>query len=283
MQRWQIEQQHRAAPAAPAGTIPALLGPARAKVAAFVARQSQAPAPAAASTAAPTAAPPVPRQIVQYWHADPPPPEVLEHVQSWRRAAGFGHRLLDRRAAARFLAEAFGPSWAEAFDAAPDHAGACDLFRLAWLALHGGVYADADDRLTGDLEALVRLADGPGLVVFVEPGGALGNNFIAARPGHPLIVRAAVAARDALARREQDSPWAATGPGLLTRVAAAHLDTPGGAMDWLARPQADLARQVQMHLALAHKRGGGHWSNRARRRWPDYRDILLPLARAAPP
>lgn len=279
VQEWQLEDRHAAAPLAP-GVIPPTLGPARATVAAFMARAPDA-MPAA------TAAAPVPRSIVQYWHADPPPAEVLAHVQSWQRAPGFDHRLLDRRAAGRFLAEAFGADWADAFHAAPDHAGACDLFRLAWLGLHGGVYADADDRLTGDLEGLVRLADGPGLLLFLEPSGVLGNNFIAARPGHPLIVRAAVAARDALARREPERAWSATGPGLLTRVAAAHIAQPiagqaqplGGA-DLQVLPQAHLAGQVQIHLALVHKGTAGHWANRARRRWPDYRELLVPLARA---
>src|SRR6185437_9382700 len=60
-----------------------------------------------------------------------------------------------------------------------------DLFRLAWLYVVGGVYADMDDRCRAPVTRI--LPPGAPLVLFQEELCTIGNNFIAAAPGSPVI------------------------------------------------------------------------------------------------
>jgi hypothetical protein len=226
----------------------------------------------------PATAVPIPRQILQFWHAERLPPEVAHYMASWQSARGFAHHRFHQHDAARFLADRLGPDWVQAFRTPRDRAAACDFFRLCWLALEGGLYADADDRLVGDLPALLTRSAGTGLLLYQEPNGAVANNFIAARPGHPVIARAAVAARDALLRREYEGAWSATGPGLITRMVAAHIQACAGSKgppDLRIIAQIDLVQSVQIHLALRYKTSASYWANSARPVLPDYRDLLM--------
>ncbi|MFN4100549.1 MAG: tetratricopeptide repeat protein [Pararhodobacter sp.] len=210
-------------------------------------------------------APAIPPRIFQYWDSPDLPEAVNGIVDSWRAAPGFSHVLLHRRDALTFLRDRLGQPWLRAFQMTGHVAEAADFFRLCWLLVEGGIYADADDRLLGGLDLLT--GQGQRLILVREPMGSLANNFIAAAPGHPAIGRAALMARDALLRRENDNIWSKTGPGLLTRAIAAHLQAPpdsGGA------PGADgslailrqhtIAAHVQFHVPLPYKRTGAHWN-----------------------
>lgn len=275
---WHQEQRCLMAAGAGDATLAAdLLGPARGVIAQWLAGLRPS-APAVVSRTPH----PIPRQIMQYWHAADLPPEVAGHMASWRAAAGFVHQRLDRRGAMAFLRKELGADWAKAFGVARDGAAACDLLRLAWLALRGGVYADADDRLTSDLTALVHRAEATGLLLYREARGVIANNLIIARPGHPLIARAAVAARDALLRREWDDAWSATGPGLITRMLARYvLECPdkAGPRDLCVIPEAEMRRKVQTHLPLVYKATPAYWANRDKPIDDDYRDLLTAAMR----
>lgn len=64
-----------------------------------------------------------------------------------------------------------------AFKLASHVAEESDFLRLCLLLADGGIYADADDLLTGTPEALLQ--DGAGLVVFPEPTlGSIENNLL---------------------------------------------------------------------------------------------------------
>ncbi|MCG6902271.1 MAG: tetratricopeptide repeat protein, partial [Rhodobacter sp.] len=164
----------------------------------------------------------VPRHIHQYWDSPDPPAAVAEMVQGWANAPGFSHRLYDRAAGLKYVRQNCGPDGLRAFHLAQNAAQEADFLRLCILAREGGIWADADDVLYGDLGRLLRA--GQGLILYREPqGGALGNNFIAAPPGHPVMVLAARLAAQALLQRASELAWFKTGPGLLTRAVGQYL------------------------------------------------------------
>lgn len=204
----------------------------------------------------------VPRLIFQYWNSPAVPEEVAALMQSWRDAPGFDHHLYDRTRALAFLRKEFGTGHARAFQLANSPAEECDFLRLCLLYKHGGIYADADDRLTGDAGALI--AEGPGLILTREPWGAVANNVIAAPQGHPLLLWALEAAGRSLLARENDGTWFKTGPGLVTRATASWLAEAEAAADQgltlLSLPQ--LRAHVHPHVRLGYKSSGSYWNAR---------------------
>ncbi|MFC0160193.1 glycosyltransferase family 32 protein, partial [Mameliella alba] len=204
----------------------------------------------------------VPRLFFQYWNSPAVPEEVGALIQSWRDAPGFDHQLYDRARALAFLRKEFGAGHARAFQLANSPAEECDFLRLCLLYTHGGIYADADDRLTGDPRALI--AEGPGLILAREPWGALANNVIVAPRGHPLLLWALEAAGRSLLARENDGTWFKTGPGLVTRAAAAWLAEAGEAAErgltLIGLPR--LRAHVHPHVRLGYKSSGSYWNAR---------------------
>ncbi|KQT61271.1 MULTISPECIES: tetratricopeptide repeat protein [unclassified Aureimonas] len=205
----------------------------------------------------------IPASIHQYWN-DPEPPRDLEPlIDSWRTAhPGFAHRLWDDTSARAFLESLPDRNILLAYDRAVEPAMKADLFRLALLARHGGLYADADDRCRRSLAPL--LCAGYGLVLYQEDLGSLGNNLIATRPGHPIIERARDGAVEAVLRGDGDILWLSTGPGLLTRAAAAVLaETPAMLDETLILDRPALLAHVAIHCLAAYKVTERHWSRTA--------------------
>jgi len=210
----------------------------------------------AEATAAEAPGPSVPRRIVQYWNDPDPPSEIRAVMRSWQSLPGWEHLLFDHAGARRWLTETLGLDHARAFAMARHVAEEADFLRLCLLFHGGGIYADADDLLVGHPDGIV--AEGPGLVVFFENYGALCNNVICAPPGHPALGRAVHLTREALLRRDNDSVWLKTGPGLLTRAVAAHLEA--GGKDVSLRPQGALRVHVRPHVQMPYKQGAGYWN-----------------------
>ncbi|HEV7457176.1 MAG TPA: glycosyltransferase [Roseococcus sp.] len=217
--------------------------------------------PAAASASPSPPQDRMPWHIMQYWDTGHPPAGLRPLIESWRGAPGFEHHLFDRNSAQHFLRAHLGPEWSRALRLARHPAEESDFFRLCFLLVRGGIYADCDDRLIMPLAPLVQ--GRTGLVVFREPGGVIANNFLMATPHHPVLAQAAVAARQALVRRDHDSPWSKTGPGLLTRMVAAGLRAASGeagAAPISILPRRIALRHVQFHVPLAYKRTPAYWN-----------------------
>ncbi|MDK3074307.1 tetratricopeptide repeat protein [Sedimentitalea sp. JM2-8] len=203
----------------------------------------------------------IPRQVFQYWNTDPAPDEVTRIMSTWQSAPGYRHCLMNRNDARAFLRDAFDAEHERAFRMANHVAEECDFLRLCVLLARGGIYADADDRLIGDPEVLRRA--GRGMVLLREPVGAIANNLLLARPGHPLLQIAVDMARDSLLARENDNTWSKTGPGLLTRATAAYLsDTSPDEVsrDLTLLPRYLGQRVVQFHVRLPYKTTQVHWN-----------------------
>ncbi|WP_232830627.1 tetratricopeptide repeat protein, partial [Oceanicella sp. SM1341] len=224
----------------------------------------------------------VPRRVLQYWNSPEVPGPVAGVMASWQEARAAGHALWDRAAALSWLAARFGPDHVLAFRRAHHVAEEADFLRLCLLFSEGGLYADADDRLAcpGIFDLLPR---GAGLVCFREHRGALSNNVIVARPGHPVIGRAAEMAREALLARDNDCAWTKTGPGVLTRAAAECLLTLGEAAmhDVVILPVGRLREMVQIHVPLPYKKTERYWDARSRNTSRALRRLLLDTLRRA--
>jgi hypothetical protein len=123
---------------------------------------------------------------------------------------------------------------------------------------------DADDLRVGDLTEY--LPDRSDIVLFREPTGVIGNNFIAAAPRHRLIGIALERAQSSILSGDVDTTWLSLGPGLLTRATAAYLSDPDCAPMLLERfalySEHELRRAVAMHRPTPHKRTVKYW-NRA--------------------
>jgi hypothetical protein len=203
----------------------------------------------------------IPRRVVQYWNTPDPGPEMAEIMRSWAGHPGWHYHRYDRAGALAWLRERYGRDHARAFQVAHHVAQESDFFRLCVLAAEGGIYADSDDMLIGDIEALRDL--GAGLVLFREPFGGISNNLMLARAGHPALERAVDMACASLLARENDSTWTKTGPGLVTRALALHLDE-----TWeKAAGDVTLLRRhawgpfVKAHMRLPHKSTSRYWNS----------------------
>jgi hypothetical protein len=205
----------------------------------------------------------IPRRIIQFWDSSPPPEDVLSIMASWADMnPGFDYILFDDVRARTFLAAHYGREVLVAYHRATSPAMKADLFRLAYLARHGGVYVDADDRSTAPLAGL--LPQGATLVLYREYLGTLGNNFLAASPGHPVIEIALKNATDAINRGDQEILWLSTGPGLITRSVAQVLADNDSLLATLRIwSRREMLRSISIHCSAGYKDTVQHWTRAA--------------------
>lgn len=204
----------------------------------------------------------IPRKIFQHWNSVEVPLEVDAIMDSWRSEKRYEHSRFKKSDAISFLSGRFGQEHVRAFNAAGNYAEGSDFLRLFYLLAEGGVYSDADNRLTGDLDNL--LEGQGGLVLFPWlPVAPVANHAFFARPGHPLLKIAAELALKSLLAHEETNTWFKTGPGLLTRATAIYLlNTPA------EEAQNDLNilsyQQVVQFLtpvqSLPYKSTGSYWA-----------------------
>jgi tetratricopeptide (TPR) repeat protein len=226
----------------------------------------------AGALASPAPAPgvsPIPRNIMQYWDRDGPPADVQTLMRTWQEwHPDHACHLFDDAAARTFLAETYRSDVLAAYRRAKQPAQKADIFRLAWLFAHGGLYADCDDRCHAPLATIIP--PHATLALYQEDLGTLGNNFIAAVPQHKVIGRALDEAVASVAFGDGDMLWLGTGPGLLSRafaqtLATSRLSWPGWLRHAAVLDRSELARAVAIHCFVGYKLTERHWSETARR------------------
>ncbi|MBU2993856.1 tetratricopeptide repeat protein [Octadecabacter sp. 1_MG-2023] len=204
----------------------------------------------------------IPRNIVQYWDAKTPPEDISEIMQTWKDAPHCDYRLFSRDTAQRFINDRLGPSWGKAFLMSRSPTEQSDFFRLCFLMLEGGIYADSDDRLICNIDSL--FSQSKGLTVTLEPFGKIGNNIVMAPAKHPAIVWAAVSAKTSLLQRDNDSTWSKAGPGLLTRAIARYIQTcdlDKSHINLTIIERYKIGKFVQYHTPLPYKESKLYWNS----------------------
>jgi hypothetical protein len=204
----------------------------------------------------------IPRRIVQYWNKAEPPSEIAVLMASWReRNPGFDYFRFDDRTAQEFLSSHRMADVLEAYRRAREPAQRADIFRLAYLSIFGGFYADADDRCLAEVGSFVP--PDARFVAFQEDFGTLGNNFLAVVPDHPVINCALQLGTNAINRGDTDMVWLSTGPGLLTRAFAQLLARPSGSLERLGAVILDMGftmRHIGLRCPVRYKTTIQHWS-----------------------
>jgi tetratricopeptide (TPR) repeat protein len=207
----------------------------------------------------------IPKTIMQYWDSSPPPADVARLMASWRESnPGYTHHLFNDTSAQEFLAERFPPAVLQAYLRGEYATQKSDIFRLAFLVAEGGIYADADDRCTAPVNAIIP--EGANLVTHQDDHMTLCNNFVAAEAGHPVLLAALQGAVRAMLRGDRDTVWFSTGPALLTRAFTQVLvgadPLHGNVVSGIVvLDRRELARAISIHCAAAYKRTDRHWLN----------------------
>ncbi|WP_158774117.1 tetratricopeptide repeat protein [Cobetia sp. L2A1] len=215
----------------------------------------------------------IPRNIVQYWNTKTLPAAIVGVMQTWRNIPNTNYECFNKFTARLFLKKHYGTQYARAFSLANSPAEEADFFRLCYLAVFGGLYADADDRYYRDFDQL--LFKEASLICFREEHGALANNVIIAAPQHPAIINAAEIAAESLLARDNENTWHKTGPGLLTRAVAYYLEeTKNKNIDKvIILPQYLLRRHVHIHMEMPYKKTSAYW-NAKDKKMLDYKIFL---------
>jgi hypothetical protein len=180
--------------------------------------------------AEPAAGPPLTVPLVQYWDTPDPPSDVLEVMDSWvRHHPGLPLARFHAASARDFLA-GVGAEALAAFDSCRHPAMQSDVLRMVFLARHGGLWADVDERcLRPVTEWLARLPQVGLLAAYSDEIPYYVHSYVlAAPPGSGVMARLVARMLPPLvaAARRGQTPriWEATGPGLVTRAVAAEGD-----------------------------------------------------------
>jgi tetratricopeptide (TPR) repeat protein len=229
---------------------------------------------------APAAAPSdelaIPRRIAQFFDSDDTPREIAALMDTWRENhPGFDYRQFNDATATDFLKKHHADAVYTAFARCREAVQRSDLFRLAYLASHGGIYADADTRCFRPLGRF--LPTGTAFAAHQEESGAIGNGVLVATPQHPVIVAALELAAAAVNRGDADFSWLSTGPGLLARVFAsfvAHAPDTSWRRTVTIFGLGEMKREVGLHGLQRYKKASKHWSWHLRQR----QHRKLPLA-----
>ena len=206
----------------------------------------------------------IPKIIAQFWDSDNPPEDIEKIMASWPlQNPGYKiKRFSDARAKA-WLAQNCSKEVLLAYRRASEPAKKADIFRLAFLAVEGGIYADADDRCIKPIETII-----PGcaeIVLWQESFGTIGNNFIAVSPNHQVIRRALDLVVTSVNRGDSDILWLSTGPGLMTRALSQVLVESGSSiLPWtVVLNRRELSKVVAIHCSAGYKMTKQHWLNSA--------------------
>ena len=132
---------------------------------------------------------PVPRVLVQTWHAESPrqlSPRIVRLLP--RFATGFQYRYFSDSKCIEFLAEHYGDDYKNKFMEMRLGAHKADLFRYCYLYLHGGVYMDVDMEPRAYMTDIMKGIPPGTLVTSLEASKqGIFQSFIAAPPKHPVF------------------------------------------------------------------------------------------------
>jgi hypothetical protein len=219
----------------------------------------QAAVPSANIAAAGTEQPDGPLRVTQYWDKPEPPPEVAALMESWANAPNVRYLRYDYEAAAAFIREHLGERAAAAYAACGVPAMQADFFRYCALFVDGGLYADSDIALRGDLREIL-VSTGRGLLI--DRRGKVANDFMFFREARdPLLRRTIDEAIINIEQRRSNSVWDVTGPGILTRIYEAE---PNQFAGFTLRPAREFRNALDFQWDLEYKQSDNDWRSYGR-------------------
>ena len=206
---------------------------------------------------------PIPKTIVQFWDSPDIPDDIARLMKSWDRCEGFEHRIFNDHTALAFIEDHCTAKVLKAFRMANHPAMRSDIFRLAYLAVSGGVYVDADDLCRHDIGEL--LSPGFELILMQENLASIGNSFIAAVPGHPCVEFILSMIVDWLLEKQGNNVWFLTGPGALSSGFCRYYRQQLGRARLPAGVRVvtvySLYAFISPHIPCRHKNDERHWNS----------------------
>lgn len=205
----------------------------------------------------------IPKQIVQYWDENELAPDLKFITQSWsKQNPDWEYILFNDTTAISFIGRNFPKPVLVAYLRCEKAAMKSDLFRLCYLTINGGVYSDTDDRCNRSLNTLIQ---GKKLIMCQDRWGAVANNFIAAEPQNPTIIRALNEVIQNILDDPNDAIWYATGPGITSQCVAhaiASYSNDSIVPEWMKIiTLKELYEFVWPHTKNAYKSTSKHWLN----------------------
>lgn len=202
----------------------------------------------------------VPKIIHQFWDRETPPDDVGALIQSWRdHHPAWRHILWNDETAASFIRQTFGAAGERCFNACLLPAMRADVFRLAALLVHGGVYVDADMQCVGPVDEVARQ---PTLYVGMRRHNRsfkIKNGFMIDVPDAKLFRWGwKMAMRNIASNRFPGHVSRMTGPMMLTRVWSERLTDEDRAPYQLLRGR-NLSAVFVARWDLSYREEGGHW------------------------
>ena len=169
----------------------------------------------------------IPATLIQFWDKPTPPPDVENAITTWRNSnPDYQHILFSDETARDFIIQSYGEEVAKLFDYCYHPAMRSDFFRLAFLAVRGGIYVDADEICSGSVSAFLRRY--PKCEIYLIAASRkdlyLFNGFVACPPLNRFVLTAfrSVVQVVRVAKENSSRPniWETTGPGQISRAVA---------------------------------------------------------------
>lgn len=212
--------------------------------------------------------PTIPRRVVQFWDSPEPPPDISTLMKTWQSCnPAYEYLLFNDLTAKTFIQKSCSRGVLHAYLRSQHPAQRADIFRLAFLAVNGGIYADSDDKCLAPIDSFMPA--GTNFIAYQENYGTIGNNFIGTVSQHQVIVRALEVAAESINRGDNDLLWLSTGPGLLTRAFATIVSRQKSSDElagWTVRELGEMQRVIGFHCPVHYKRTERHWSRAATKR-----------------
>lgn len=156
--------------------------------------------------------------LFQYWDTQAIPEDVQLAIDRWRRAVGpENHILFNDETARDFIRKNLGPFLLKYYEQCFHPAMKSDFFRLCFLAVRGGVYADADSAPLDKARGFFAAAANRQVFVFRTDRyeNRITNMFLCSPQDHGIFDASVLLAADRI-RADRREIFEDTGPGLLT-------------------------------------------------------------------
>ena len=199
--------------------------------------------------------------LIQYWDQPQPPASVQSLMHIVRDLhPDWDYRCFDRLQAAEELGLLYGKDLKQAFLDIRLPAMQADVFRMAYLLRHGGVWIDAATHLNEPVDSWLPM--GHSLVLLrrqKQTYPQVATGFIYSSAGHPLIARAWDRISAYLLHRSGTKVYRHFGPGILRDLM---LEQPQLASLVQVLPEQDVSKSITFGSSRSVLGREQHWSNR---------------------